>query len=73
MGTALPNVKSARYAQASIANLGIAISAFDRVQVYDSTARWEAPWLVAVACEGRVVRHGATPEWLEAALVERGD
>jgi predicted ABC-type ATPase len=59
--------------QASIANLGIAMSAFDRVQVYDSTARWEAPRLVAAAWEGRVVRHGATPEWLEAALVERGD
>lgn len=59
--------------QASIANLVIAISAFDRVQVYDSTARWEPPRLVAAALEGHVVRHGATPDWLEAALVGRAD
>lgn len=58
---------------ASPANLGRAITALDRVRIYDSTKRWAPPRLVAVACEGHVVRHGAMPEWLEALLGERGE
>ena len=53
---------------ASIANLAMAIDSFARVRIYDSTARWSPPRLVAVARAGRVVRHGATPAWLEAVL-----
>jgi len=53
---------------ASIANLAAAIESFDRVRIYDSTARWSPPRLVAVARTGRVVRYGITPEWLEKAL-----
>jgi predicted ABC-type ATPase len=58
---------------ASVANLGRAITALDRVLVYDSTVRWAPPRLVAVARGGRVVRHGPTPEWFEAVLTERGE
>lgn len=54
---------------ASVANLKEAIRAFERVRVYDSTVRWVPPRLVAVTRDGRVVRHGATPGWLEAALL----
>ena len=57
---------------ASLGNLGRAITALDRVRVYDSTTRWAPPRLVAIARGGRVVRHGATPEWLEALLRESG-
>jgi predicted ABC-type ATPase len=53
---------------ASIANLAIAIDSLDRVRIYDSTTRWSPPRLVAVARAGRVVRHGDTPEWLQAVL-----
>jgi predicted ABC-type ATPase len=53
---------------ASVGNLRFAVAAFERVQVYDSTIRWAPPRLVAVARDGRVVRQGATPAWLEAAL-----
>ena len=55
---------------ASIANLAKAIAAFHRVRIYDSTARWSSPRLVAMARAGRVTRHGDTPEWLETALGE---
>jgi predicted ABC-type ATPase len=54
--------------QASVANLRKAVDVFDRVRVYDSTTRWAPPRLVAVARDGRLVRRGTTPEWLEAAL-----
>ena len=54
--------------QASVANLRTAIAAFDRVRVYDSTIRWAPPRLVAVARGGQLVRHGATPGWLDAVL-----
>lgn len=43
-------------------------AASERVRVYDSTARWSPPRLVAVARGGRLVREGATPAWLEVAL-----
>jgi predicted ABC-type ATPase len=56
---------------ASIANLATAIDSFDRVRIYDSTARWSPPRLVAVARAGRVVCHGVTPGWLEAVLGAR--
>jgi predicted ABC-type ATPase len=54
--------------QASIANLRRALSGFERVRVYDSTARWAAPRLVATCRAGLVVQHGAVPRWLETAL-----
>jgi predicted ABC-type ATPase len=38
--------------RASVANLGAAVAAFDRVRVYDSTTRWAPPRLVAVAAVG---------------------
>ena len=57
---------------ASVANLRKAVSAFERVHVYDSTVRWAPPRLVATARDGRVVRQGPTPTWLEAALSEPG-
>lgn len=57
--------------QASVANLRRAVFAFERVRVYDSTTRWAPPRLVAVARGGRLVRQGATPSWLDAAIVER--
>jgi predicted ABC-type ATPase len=56
--------------EASVANLRKAVAAIERVRVYDSTARWAPPRLVAVARDGRVVRHGATPGWLEAVLTK---
>lgn len=55
--------------QASIANLRTAVATFEGVRVYDSTVRWAPPRLVAVARAGRVVRHGATPRWLEALVL----
>jgi predicted ABC-type ATPase len=55
---------------ASVANLRGAMHIFGRVRVYDSTARWAPPRLVAVARSGRVVRHGDTPDWLDVALAE---
>jgi predicted ABC-type ATPase len=54
--------------EASVANLREAIRTFGRVRVYDSTARWAPPRLVAVARSRRVVRHGETPGWLDTAL-----
>jgi predicted ABC-type ATPase len=56
--------------EASVANLREAIRIFGRVRVYDSTARWAPPRLVAVARSGRVVRHGEMPTWLDTALAE---
>jgi predicted ABC-type ATPase len=53
---------------ASVANLRRAVALFGRVRVYDSTARWASPRLVAVARSGRLVRQGSTPSWLDAAL-----
>jgi predicted ABC-type ATPase len=53
---------------ASVANLRGGLSAFERVRVYDSTARWAPPRLVATARGGRLVRQGATPRWLEDVL-----
>jgi predicted ABC-type ATPase len=58
--------------QASVTNLCKAVGTFHRVRIYDSTARWTPPRLVAVAREGRLVRHGATPVWLETAIAEPG-
>lgn len=56
---------------ASIANLGKALEVFERASVYDSTAPWVAPRLVATAREGAVARLGATPNWLDRALLTR--
>jgi predicted ABC-type ATPase len=57
---------------ASIANLGRAIGVFQRIRVYDSTARWTTPRLIATARDGRLTRHGASPEWLERVLSAPG-
>lgn len=54
--------------EASIANLRKALDVFERVRVYDSTTRWTAPLLVAVARGGRLTRHGGSPAWLDLAL-----
>jgi predicted ABC-type ATPase len=57
--------------EASIANLRGAIDVFERVRAYDSTARWTAPRLVAIARDGQVRRQGLGPAWLERALSSR--
>jgi predicted ABC-type ATPase len=57
--------------QASIENLAVALATFDRTLAYDSTAAWTAPRLVATAQGGHVIRHGASPAWLERALGKR--
>ena len=57
---------------ASVGNLQRAVVAFDRVRVYDSTERWTPPRLVAAARDGRIVRRGPTPGWLDAALAQPG-
>jgi predicted ABC-type ATPase len=54
--------------EASIANLSTALAVFERVRVYDSTAPWTKPRLVASARGGQVTRHGTSPVWLERAL-----
>lgn len=54
--------------EASLANLGGAIDAFERVDIYDSTARWSTPRLVATSHDGRIERLGASLNWLENAL-----
>lgn len=59
--------------RASVANLRAAIDTFDGVRVYDSTARWEPPRLVAVAHRGLLAFQGETPRWLDTALRERCD
>lgn len=56
---------------ASIAHLNAAIEAFERVDMYDSTARWSVPRLVATAREQRIARLGSGPAWLEQALAAR--
>lgn len=53
---------------ASVANLRGAVITFERVRIYDSTARWAPPRLVASARHGRLVHHGAPPPWLDTAL-----
>ncbi len=53
---------------ASVSNLRRAIATFERVRVYDSTARWTPPRLVAITRGGRVARQGATPSWRGAGL-----
>ncbi len=53
---------------ASMLNLRKAIVAFERVRVYDSTARWSPPRLIAVARSGRIVLEGGAPNWVQAAL-----
>jgi hypothetical protein len=37
-----------------------------------STTRWAPPRLVAASLGGVLVRHGATPSWLETALAQHG-
>lgn len=52
---------------ASIANVKKAIDTFNRVRIYDSTAQWTTPRLVATARDGRLTFHGSTPAWLKLA------
>lgn len=54
--------------EASVANLRLALNAFEHVTVFDSTASWEPRRLVATARNGKVIRAGVTPAWLERAL-----
>jgi predicted ABC-type ATPase len=58
--------------EASIANLCKALVVFERVRVYDSTAAWTAPRLVATAHNGRLELEGVSPAWLERALAAQG-
>ena len=53
---------------ASIANLSKALQAFEHVRVYDSTAPWTTPQLVAIKRDGRLTRQASNPAWLERAL-----
>ena len=39
--------------------------AFERVDIYDSTALWSTPQLVATSHDGRIERHCASPLWFE--------
>jgi predicted ABC-type ATPase len=54
--------------ESSVANVKTAVATFERVRLYDSTTRWAVPRLVASSLDGRVVRHGASPGWLDRAL-----
>lgn len=54
--------------ESSIANIKTAIATFERARLYDSTVRWTTPRLVASADHGRIIRHGASPGWLDRAL-----
>jgi predicted ABC-type ATPase len=54
--------------EAGVKNLANALAVFDRARVYDSSAPWTAPLLVATTRSGRVIRHGASPTWLDRAL-----
>jgi predicted ABC-type ATPase len=54
--------------EASLANLGAAIEAFEHVDIYDSTALWSTPQLVATSHNGRIERHCAGPRWFENVL-----
>lgn len=72
-GTAPPERDIRAIHQASVANLREAIRIFGRVRVFDSTARWAPPRLVAVARSGRVAKHGATPGWPDFALMDHDD
>ena len=54
--------------EASLANLGVAIDAFERVDVYDSTALWSTPRLVATSHNGQLERLCASPMVREGAL-----
>lgn len=56
--------------EASTANLRAALMTFERARIYDSTAPWTAPRLVAVARDGELQRVGVTPTWLDRALTE---
>ena len=54
--------------EASLSNLRAAIDAFERVDIYDSTALWSTPQLVATSLGGRIDRHCDSPLWFEKAL-----
>ena len=53
---------------ASVAHLGKALATFHHARVYDSTAPWAPPRLVATASGGAITMLGATPDWLRRAL-----
>lgn len=57
--------------EASLSNLRAAITAFERVDVYDSSAPWLAPILVATSHNGRIEPIGTSPSWLQRALRSR--
>lgn len=57
---------------ASIANLRRALDVFEHATVFDSTAPWTEPRLVATARDGRITRCGASPGWLDRALGAHG-
>jgi predicted ABC-type ATPase len=53
---------------ASIENLRKAMAVFEYVSIYDSTARWITPALVATARDGDVACRGSTPAWVQRVL-----
>jgi len=53
---------------ASLANLAHAIKVFDSCRVYDTSAPWSAPRLVATARGGTVRLQPAPPQWVVRTL-----
>jgi predicted ABC-type ATPase len=56
---------------ASVGNLRRALNAFEYVTVYDSTAHWTPPRLVATGKDGAIARHGVVPTWLASVFSTR--
>jgi predicted ABC-type ATPase len=56
---------------ASVGNLRRALDAFEYVMVYDSTAHWTPPRLVATGKNGAIAHHGVLPAWLASVLSTR--
>lgn len=54
--------------QASLSNLALAIATFERVRVYDSSAPWAPPRLIASARDGQLEQHGMAPAWFVRAV-----
>lgn len=53
---------------ASLANMGAAIDAFERVDIYDSNAPWSTPMLVATSLKSAPVNSGSGPGTLAPQL-----
>jgi predicted ABC-type ATPase len=51
--------------EAGLVNLARAVGVFERVRVFDSSARWTPPRPVASFRDARMTTHGILPDWLE--------